>query len=153
MVRHEARMEFEKLGREASPWLIKILKEGGDDARWEAAKALITIKDPETGDNLVEALSDEDYEIQWLAAEALIALNKAAIEPLLRGLVERPESESLRNGAHHVLHDLERQRHLRQPVLEVLDDIRTLGPWEHVAVLAREALKTIKKVPAETVEE
>jgi len=135
-------MVFEQSGHAATGYLIRVLKEGSDDARWEAAKALIAIKDKAAAAALVLALYDESFEIQWLAAEALIALGAESITPILKSLTKDPESQPLRQGAHHVLSDLERHGLLDHDTSMVLDNLRMIGPWEHVAVLAKKALKS-----------
>jgi hypothetical protein len=142
-VRKAARMEFEKAGYNATKQLIKILKEGDLDARWEAAKALVAIKDPTAAPALVEAFKDESFEIKWLAAEALIALGEGSVPAILRALVKDPELQSIRQGAHHVLSDLERHGLLDQESSKVLDNLRMIGPWEHISVLAEKALESL----------
>lgn len=138
--RREARFELEKIGRIATPHLIKALHNKDHTVRWEAAKALGTIKDPEAGPALVEALMDESFEVQWLAAEALIALKEQAIVPILRALVGNYESEYIRQGAHHVLHALERENRLDDYSLEALDEVRDIGPKEPYPIKAKRAL-------------
>lgn len=101
--RRSARMKLEEMGFEATPYLIKVLSSGKENARWKAVKALIKIKDPTSGDALCDALMDESFEVQWLAAEALIELGINAIKPLLLKLLHHYESPYLLQDAHHVL--------------------------------------------------
>ena len=138
--RREARFELEKIGRITTPYLIEALHNKDHTIRWEAAKALGTIKDPEAGPALVEALMDESFEVQWLAAEALIALKEQAIVSILRALVSNYESEYIRQGAHHVLHALERENRLDDYSLEALDEVRDIGPKEPYPLKAKRAL-------------
>jgi len=138
--RRETRFELEKIGRIATPYLIEALHNTDHTVRWEAAKALGTVKDPEAGPALVEALMDESFEVQWLAAEALIALKEQAIVPILRALVSNYESEYIRQGAHHVLHALERENLLDDYSLDALDEVRDIGPKEPYPLKAKRAL-------------
>ena len=65
--------------------------------------------------------------------------------PILEALTKEPESQLLRQGAHHVLSDFERHGFLDHNTSLVLDNLRMIGPWEHVAVLAERALKSFKR--------
>jgi hypothetical protein len=38
--------------------------------------------------------------------EALIGIGDKSVKPILQALVDYPKSEELREGAHHVFHDL-----------------------------------------------
>jgi HEAT repeat protein len=139
--RREARFELEKIGRIATPYLIEALHNSNHTIRWEAAKALGTIKDPEAGPALVEALMDSSFEVQWLAAEALIALKEQAIVPILRALVNNYGSAYIRQGAHHILHALERENRLDDYTLKALDEVRELEPEEPYPMKAKRALE------------
>jgi len=139
--RKNARVELEKKGHVSTDTLVKILKNGSEDARWEAAKALIAIKDSAAAPALVEAFHDESFEIRWMAAEALIAMESACVPALMRALERYPQSQPLRQGAHHVLSDLERHGMLRGVERQVLDNLRMIGPWEHISFLAEHAME------------
>ena len=143
MVRRHAREALEQVGRATTPYLIEKLQSPIADVRWEATKALGHIADPKAAPALVGMLMDQSFEIQWLAAEALIALGRAAVRPLLEGLVHNYGSVYLRQGAHHVLHDLERRHLLTPPTLLVLDDLRSMQSLEPYPVSARRALKDL----------
>jgi len=78
--------------------------------RWEAAKALSQIANPASIQALLEALSDKTFEVRWMAAEGLIRIGRKAVIPLLEALVEHSDSYWLREGIHHVLHDMNRGR-------------------------------------------
>ncbi|MFH2056037.1 MAG: HEAT repeat domain-containing protein, partial [bacterium] len=143
MVRREARHELEKLGNEASPLLAQALGDQHENVRWEAAKALANIKDPATAPALVKALMDERFEVQWLAAEALIALGPDAVVPILGELTASYGSLYLRQGAHHVLHALERKHLLEPRVQRVVDELRSLEPLEPFPMTAKRALESL----------
>ena len=145
-IRERARRSLVTLGKPAVLSLIGLLSEKNEHMRWEACKALGSIKDPMAADALVEALSDRSMEIRWLAAEGLIALGRNSVIPLLKALRFHFDSLFLLQGAHHVLYALQRQRLLDPSTLAVLDTLRRLGPRVAVAVAAQKALGTFRKV-------
>jgi HEAT repeat protein len=106
IVRHKAREALTFIGKQAVRHLIPLLKDPDDDVRWEAAKALSEIADPRAVSELVATLEDHNFGVRWLAAEGLIAIGGDALIPLLEALRKRSDSVWLREGAHHVLHDL-----------------------------------------------
>jgi HEAT repeat protein len=141
-----ARKSLVKLGTQAVPTLIGLLSDKSEHMRWEACKALGSIKDPGAAGPLVDALDDRNMEVRWLAAEGLIALKRNSIIPLLQALEPRFDSLFLRQGAHHVLHALERERLLDADTMAVLDALRGLGPRGAVAPAAYRALESLRKV-------
>lgn len=103
-VRHDARVAIKKRGKSATHPLLALLATPDHQTRWEAAKALSQIADPDTAPRLVKVLADdEDFDIRWLAAEGLIAIGPEGLPSLLQALVNRADSVWLRKGAHHVL--------------------------------------------------
>jgi HEAT repeat protein len=142
--RLHAREELERMGVRTGPYLARALGHHSDRVRWEAAKALIRIRDTRAAPALVNCLMDESFEVQWLAAEALIALGREAIAPLLKGLINNYGSVYFRQGAHHILHDLERKRELEPLTLRVLDELRCIEPLEPYPVSAGRALEALQ---------
>jgi roadblock/LC7 domain-containing protein len=104
MIRQRARRSLVVLGKPAvSPLTRDLQTSPSDQVRWEAAKALGAICDARSIPALIKALADSDYDVAWLAAEALIKFKKTAWAPLLRALTKGgPYSGLLRQGAHHV---------------------------------------------------
>lgn len=102
-VRHDARVALVSAGLPTVHALMGTLSSSNADARWEAAKALSELRDPEAAPALVTALLDEQPGVRWLAAEALALIGRPALEPLLHGLIEHSGSPWFRDGAHHVL--------------------------------------------------
>jgi HEAT repeat protein len=115
--------------------------------RWEAAKALGQISDPRAAEALVRALEDEMFDVRWLAAEGLITLGCGALLPLLHALVERSDSEWLREGAHHVFYDLVKGRpdikDILQPIMATLENVE---PSLEVPFAAETALNKLTRV-------
>ena len=134
------------MGRPAVDFLIPLLKEPDDEVRWEVAKALSEIADPRVAYDLAATLLDHNFGIRWVAAEALIAIGRDSLVPVLQKLTERPDSSWLRRGAHHVLHDLaKKDPAVQETVKEALaalegfePEIGVLGP----AYTALERLRT-----------
>ncbi len=160
LVRVKARQALVAMRKAALPSLIEALKNKKYLMRWEAAKALGEIGDPGAAPALVRALEDEEFDVRWLAAEGLIKLNINGLRPLLKELMTRGGSTLLREGAHHVFHDLSKGALKRclAPVLAALEEIESekKEPWEAAshdtgvevpreAFKALEALEKIKK--------
>jgi hypothetical protein len=141
--RQTERQRLVEMGKPAVPVLIELLSHEKRQVRWEAAKALGEIVDPAAAPALVQSLMDECAEIRWLAAEGLIALGESALVPLLEGLVEHFDEFRLRQGAHHVLHDLVRRYHVNQETISLLETLRSLQPTVTVAFAAQRALDSL----------
>jgi HEAT repeat protein len=137
--RVDARQALEKIWHPAVGPLVELLADPSHQARWEAAKTLVAIADADASPALVEALLDEEFDVRWLAAEALIAIGHDGLEPLLRALEEHPESVWLRQGAHHVLHDL-KDPALRELMAPTLDALESLEPEINVIFTAGDLL-------------
>ncbi len=141
--RQEARRAVESIGSLAVPSLVDALGNKKQRIRWEAAKALVKIKDPAAASALVQALMDENFEIQWLAAEALIELGRDAVRALLEGLLTHYESVYLRQGAHHVFYELERKDLLNDKEAAVIDELRSIDPSQPFPDVTRQALAAL----------
>jgi HEAT repeat protein len=140
--RHKARIALVEIGAPSVEPLVKALGDRSQTARWESAKALGQIMDPRSIDALVKALQDRLFDVRWLAAEALIAIGDKSVKPLLQALIDYPGSEYVREGAHHVLHDLRGGQYgdILGPVITSMEDATfTLD----VPLHARKALKAI----------
>jgi HEAT repeat protein len=142
LVRVHARDWLVGIGGPAVPALIEALADPNRQVRWDAAKALSQIADPAAAPALVRALRDRGFGIRWLAAEGLIALGSKGLVPLLRALIQHSDSVWLRQGAHHVLHDLAKRdlKDVLQPVLAALEGIE---PSLTVPLAARAALEAL----------
>ena len=107
MKRLHAREKLVARGVSATAALMEALESNEVQRRWEAAKALESIADPESVPSLVSHLEDEDGDVRWVAAEALARIGRPALVPLLEALADRSDELNLREGIHHVLHELE----------------------------------------------
>jgi hypothetical protein len=141
--RLKARLSLIREGEAAVPALIQVLSTGNQPARWEAARALAVIKDSSAAAALVGALEDEDHDVRWAAMKALIGLNRDGLEPLLQALIRDFDSVWLREGAHHILNVLKKQRKLRRPSLHVLQALEGLEPEVAVPWAAETAWESL----------
>lgn len=142
--RHKVRDALVEIGAAAVPGLITALNDNQQQIRWEAAKTLAQIADPAAADALIQSLGDEDMDVRWVASEAMIALNRDAVKPLLNRLTKSQVSQELYKSAHHVFRDLSKRSdlgHLLAPVLHALDQSE---PEVAVPVAANSALESLE---------
>jgi HEAT repeat protein len=135
------------LGREAVPAFIYAVANVKGHARWEAIEALGSIGDPEAANILVDTLIDEDLGIRWAASNALIKLDRAAVEPLLIALTKHFDSVWLRRGAHHILHALKDRGHLFPAEIKVYEATQGIEPLVETIWAAKAALENLKDRP------
>ncbi|HEX9118151.1 MAG TPA: HEAT repeat domain-containing protein, partial [Anaerolineae bacterium] len=124
LTRQDARLALVGAGFRSTPALLAALDAPNADLRWEAAKALCEIRDPRAAPALAQALEDDNPGVRWIAAEGLAALGPGALTALLEALVQRPPDVLLLEGAHRVLHALDRRHRLpaaAEPVLAALE--------------------------------
>jgi HEAT repeat protein len=144
MERQHAREALVGQGEPAVGPLIAALSADRDVVRWEAAKAFTDLHAARAALALVKTLEDEDGDVRWLAAEALIGLGNVALTPIFEALMARAGSIELREGAHHVLRALNRGdlSEIVEPVLRTLEHYE---PELAVPFSAEEALARLKK--------
>lgn len=144
MERKKARETLVLIGEQAVPALRSLLDHKDRLVRWEAAKALVAMIQPENADDFVALLSDERSEMRWLAASGLIALGPRSVPPVLRALSQDAASRGRCEMSHRVLKELAADNgvlaELVKPLLDVLrgDDpvpvsaraARALSDWE-----------------------
>ena len=137
------RMQLVELGSPALPALIEALENGNSHLRWELVQVLSRIKDPDAAPVLVNALEDENINVRWTAMEGLIDLDRECLPSLLSALTKRFYSVWLREGAHHVLHQLKNRERLLPAEVRVFESLEGPAaemdvPWT-VAAAMREA--------------
>ena len=145
IVRIKARKSLVSRKQQAVPALVKALSSKNQWVRWEAAKALSQIHDPASVEGLIGALSDKTFDVRWLAAEGLIAIGRKSLVPLLRALINNPDSVEIREGTHHVLHDMSggTTKKILRPVLNALESME--APLE-APLAAKSALEALDNV-------
>ena len=145
MLRKHSREVLGKIGKHIVPSLVELLSHQSEFVRWEACKTLSRIKDPESGFALAQMLLDDDSDVRWVAAEALIALEEKAIEPLLHVLEIHFDSVLVRESAHHVLHELKRQGMLDETMQAVYDALSSIMLPMKLGVAANNALDHLRE--------
>jgi HEAT repeat protein len=145
LVRQQARIALVRIGEPAVDALITVLNRRKGYTHWEAAKALSQIGSPKATQALVHALKDDEFSIRWLAAEGVIAVGRDGVVPLLEALRDQPESVRLREGAHHILHDLVNrgaiEGQLREQLRLVLDALNDIEPTVAIPYAVLKALR------------
>lgn len=142
LVRVKARKSLVAIGHRSVKPLVKALASKKQWVRWEAAKTLSQIGDPIATQALIKALEDKNFDVRWLAAEGLNSIGQEAIVPLLQVLEKRPDSFWLREGAHHVLHELE-GGHLNRTLNPVLLALEGFEPSVEVPLATAKALDAL----------
>jgi HEAT repeat protein len=141
--RRKARSLLVAEGENAVPDLIQALSNGNRQTRMQVVKIFTQTSDPSTASALVHALEDEDHDIRWTAMKGLIALERDGLEPLLQALTQDFDSVWLREGAHHILHELKKKESLRQPSLQVLKALEGVEPEVTVPWAAEAAWESL----------
>jgi len=145
IVHQKARETLTLIGKQTVDHLIPLLKDPEDDVRWEAAKALADIVDVRAASELVATLEDSNFGVRWLAAEGLIAIGRDVLPPLMEALTKHSDLAWLREGAHHVLHDLaNRDPEVKDFVAPVITALEGSEPEIGVMELAHTALDKLE---------
>ncbi len=139
----KARYSLVTIGKPAVPSLIKALASPKLWVRWEAAKALSQIADPEATGALIKLLEDKQFDMRWIAAEGLINIGYKALISVLEALLDHPDSTWLQEGAHHILSDLARGKY--KPVLKpIITALESFQPSIEGPIAIRKALSIIR---------
>lgn len=143
MTRRHAREKLVDMGGDTTPHLLPLLERRRDKVlRWEAAKALSALADPASAPALVSALTDEDPDVRWLAAEGLAALGRPALRLLARALIDDCDRPNLREGVHHVLHNLH-DHELRKTTTPLYDVLSGIESSADVIIAAERVLEEL----------
>lgn len=145
-VRQHARQALAAIGPPAIPQLITALYDPRDQIRWQSALILGHIGDGAAAPDLVKILEDEALEVRWRAAESLADLECQAVVPLLRALIQRPESPWLREGAHHALRILIIKTDLGDLIKPVLRAFDAIEPTITIPIAAAMALQQFNQL-------
>jgi HEAT repeat protein len=124
MARKRARETLVLVGDPAVARLRSLLAGSDKNLRWEAAKALGAIVDPESVDTFVKLLDDPNSDLRWLAATGLIELGPRSIRPILRSLSDPGVPRGHLEMSHRALGELAKDNDVLAgivaPVVEVL---------------------------------
>jgi hypothetical protein len=124
MERQRSRELLVNIGKPVINSLEELITSKDLTTRWEAVKTLGSIKEADGIPLLLTALDDEEFEIRWLAAEGLIALESVSLVPLLEQLMIKYQSVYFRLGTHHVLSEFKKMGIYDDPakLLPLLND-------------------------------
>jgi len=87
--REKAHQQLLRIGKSAVQPLVGELKNPNRWVRWEAVRALQQVADPSTANALADSLEDIDFDVRWVAAQTLAALQHDGLIALLRNLSDR----------------------------------------------------------------
>ncbi len=148
LVRQNARNALVRIGKPALDALIKAFEDKSDVMHWEVSKALNQIGGLKAANTLIQALEDKEFSIRWIGAEGLIHIGQDGILGLLEALTERADSVWLREGAHHVFHDLIHRKLVNVTTSEqlslVLEALNQVDPVTGTNDSAYKALESLK---------
>jgi len=110
----DAKQKLEKQGKKILPVLYVLTHSKSDVIRKEAVKIIKVVGDRTSIPVAIKLLEDNDGDIRWIAAESLIHIGRQSIRPLLQAIYNNPEAYYLREGAHHVMAALIRDRDAKE---------------------------------------
>jgi hypothetical protein len=146
-IRLKARRELLEAGKPAYASLLQALKHRNCLVRWEVVNILGATGDPELAPALVGALEDREFEVRWVAAEALTRImGKGGLKTLFQALIEHADSAFLREGAHHVFHKLSQgdlNGELRVLLTPILIALESREPAVEIPLVALRSMETM----------
>lgn len=146
LVRQNARLSIQQIGRAAVPDLSELLSDKRKYVRWEAARALVEIASPSSARVLVRALEDKDFDVRWLAALALIRLGWPALEPALQAILLSPEPDWLWDGVRHVVRGMAKGE-LAQMLMPLIGAFDSVDYKMNVPLESRKLLSELRALP------
>ena len=116
------------LGFSAVPSLIETSTSSSAWLRWHCVRALGEIGDLRAIPVLVQALSDSDHSVAWMAAKGLLHFGKRSVGPVLQLLIREPMTSWLAETASYVLNNESRNNNNMKPYLDpVVQSLRSLN--------------------------
>lgn len=91
------------LGHVAVPGLLEASRSSAAWVRWQSIRALGEIHDGRAFSRLIEALTDSDHGVAWMAAKSLLPFGKECVLPVLRLLITAEPTRWLAETASYVL--------------------------------------------------
>ena len=155
ILRVKSRQELIIRGEPAIEPLVDAMSSKNEYVRWEATKAMGQIAAKMVSQEstwkeyqdalkkLVEALEDKNFDVRWLAAEGLTSIGEGAVLPILNALIERSDSLILREGAHHVFHDLIIKGILKDKLMKVTAALEDINSPVEIPFIAKSVLDSI----------
>jgi len=112
MERKKARKILVEKGSDVINPLVDLLDHPKHVIRWEAMMTLKEIGDQSLIPLFISKLDDDESDIRWIASEGLVKLGTDVVNPLLKILMEKPDSVFILAGAHHIFSDLHKNKNL-----------------------------------------
>jgi HEAT repeat protein len=137
-----SRKSLVRIGKTILPQLHKLSASENILIRMEAVKILELIADRRSTQQFIRLLEDREFDIRWIAAEALVKIGRRSIRPLTEAVRDGENSIILNEGAHHVLSALlnESEKQKEKSFLLSLENYHTLGgtaPLEASSILEK----------------
>lgn len=144
--RQAAREALVEVGSPAVTLLLPVATAKSKRMRWEVTKTLADIADPVATTALVNRLADKISDIRWLAGSGLINIGNSSAPPVLRFIIEHPDSQNIRRAARRVLRELSTYNEELSGIL--LSVVAALSDAEPPEVLPPKARESLRKVEA-----
>ena len=145
LIRNVARDVLSCLGARAVPELLKALPTADTQLRWQIIKIFDRIQDKSTIPIMIKELMDDNSEIRWAAANALLNLRRDGLPALMEALTHDFDSIWLRQSAHHILRILRDNGKLTPTEEQVYQALGDIEPAISVPWAAIKALNEINK--------
>ena len=134
-----------RLGQAAVPALMEASKSNSAWMRWQSARALGAIRDRRAIPVLVDALSDSDHSVAWMAAKGLVQFGRLSVEPVLQVLVRAVMTPWVVETASYVLHTQAQYEPKLKPYLEpVVQQMRSFAYRVGTSQVAQKALAQLR---------
>ncbi|MGD0854990.1 MAG: HEAT repeat domain-containing protein [Dehalococcoidia bacterium] len=146
LVRQNARLDLQTIGKPAVPQLCWTMNNKNKHARWEAARALAELADPSSLPWLIKALDDKEFDIRWLVGLALIRIQIPALVPLLEALLVTRKQNWLWEGARHVIRGMA-QGEMAEMMTPLVNAFDSIDFRMNVPIEARKLLIILRDTP------
>ena len=148
LVRQEARLRLQAIGKPAVPQLCWVMNNKNKFVRWEAAKALAELADPASVPWLIKSLDDREFDVRWLAEVALIRIQIPALVPLLESLLLTRKHNWLWEGARHVIRgQAQAENDLAEMLIPLVKSFDGIDSRFKVPIEARKLLIELRALP------
>jgi HEAT repeat protein len=120
-----------------------VLNSSSRDARWEASKALIAIRDPIAAPVLAHQLCDEDNDLRWVAAEGLATLGEPGLRAVLTAAIRHARDPEFCQAVRHAIEEFHRHGIHSEMLKPVIDACKSAEPGVAIPVAAYQALESL----------
>lgn len=140
IIRQIARHKLVEIGHKTIDQVVQLINSPKHMTRWEAIKTIEQMEDKFAIPILISALKDDKFDIRWIAAEGLIRIGEQSINPLMEEIIKDSDSVFIREGAHHILKELEAEGlfYDKYGIIKSLENLSDITPLH---LLAKKYLK------------